>query len=805
MWFVDAVSHEARHALRRARRHIAFSAATTLSLAMAVGGVAAVFGLEEAISFRALPYSQSDRLVSVQLSRSASDFCPRCRRPMPEALTGLIKRSSAFESVSAYRAFGLAVRDEIGAEYVRATQVDPAHFSLLGVAPMLGRLLQPADVRNDAELVMVASYNFWRKTLGADLDAVGKMVTMISEADGVARAYTVIGVMPRGFDVPPNTGVWLPRRAATGNSWVVARLAPGVHHTAAELEMRRLLYSANNADPSLNGTSISVLPLRDDIRTWSGVTNQRFVLAAVVLIVLVLACTNLVMLFWVRAADRKDEMFARAALGASIRRLIAPHVADILLTGALGGAMALLVAFVGLGLIRSRFGYYGVPLEMNSKIVVFALALTGLICVAIAAALVPYIAVTGTTRDLRGAPLPEFGRGNWLQGLAVVIQVSGAVVLSAGAAQGVQQVLRLERTNLGFDPQGLISVAFPSDNSAVSGRPNWSSAGMRWQIATDVELLSSLEGVTHAAAHGWGQDGKTRYTRGQQVAQQVWEELPSLSVTTGYFRTFSVPIVLGRAFGPSDVAAAPNVAIVSKSAARALWPSADPIGKTVVLRDVAHDDTEVSIVGVVPDIKLSKSEVNSGAPVIYRPFDQAPLPFREYFVRTGDARVTLPSLFRAVDEMRPGLSQARYPQIKIIADEIEREAAGPRLRAVALMGLALCAALLAAIGTFGLVAHSVRTRTREIAIRVALGAPASTILTLIARRATMIGLTGVAVGVSGSLLFRKIAGSLAIELGGMSIAPVLVSMVASIIIVGVAAYLPARRALGLQPNAALHL
>jgi putative ABC transport system permease protein len=244
---------------------------------------------------------------------------------------------------------------------------------------------------------------------------------------------------------------------------------------------------------------------------------------------------------------------------------------------------------------------------------------------------------------------------------------------------------------------------------------------------------------------------------------------------------------------------------VSKSAARALWPSADPIGKTVVLRDVAHDDTEVSIVGVVPDIKLSKSEVNSGAPVIYRPFDQAPLPFREYFVRTGDARVTLPSLFRAVDEMRPGLSQARYPQIKIIADEIEREAAGPRLRAVALMGLALCAALLAAIGTFGLVAHSVRTRTREIAIRVALGAPASTILTLIARRATMIGLTGVAVGVSGSLLFRKIAGSLAIELGGMSIAPVLVSMVASIIIVGVAAYLPARRALGLQPNAALHL
>ncbi|MEP6495562.1 MAG: ABC transporter permease [bacterium] len=804
--WIETVVYEVRHSLRRTYRHRWFAFSTVLSLAIGLGATVAVFALEDVIDFRALPYEDSDRLVSIQLYRSLSGFCGGCRMPSPEALTRRIARSPSLAGVSAYRSFGLAMRDEVGTDFIRATEVTPEHFKLLGVKAMIGRVIQPPDLWPSSEQALVASYDFWRTALNADAKVVGRQVTLVGDADGLPQNFRVIGVMPRRFDVPANTGVWVAPHAG-GASWILARLKPGISHESIDREVRAVLTSQAGEDALLRGATAKVLSLRDDQRAWSGVTDRRFLLVAVAILILVLASTNIVTLFLSRLAAMNEELATRAALGAGMLRLMAQLLTDILVLGLIGATGGLWVAYSAMELLTKRLGFAGVPVHLNGRVVLFALGLAIVVSCAIGVAGALAMRQPSIVDRLRSSFSARFEWRRTMQSAAIVVQVAGAVLLTSAALQGIQQLLSINQVELGFNPAGLVRIVFPSENQVTPSIGQGIVDTLRRRVATDIDGFAGIRGVLAAAAQARPPQDRVQYASGsKQGILQSWGEINQVSVTEHYFRTIGVPIVLGQAFTEADRQGSPSVGIVNRSAGEKLWPGASPIGRTLVLRNGGGDTEQLTIVGMVADVRFSRIGPTSSMPLLYRPFAQLPSPFREYWIRNqGESRVIFPRLFQAVTDMRPLLRKARFPVIQSLSEQLDREIAMPRLNAVALSGLAICAAALAAIGTFGIVAYAVRVRTREIGIRLALGAPTPMLLRTIAGGTVVIGALGIVLGVICSFVLDRL---IRVSFSGLEPPDkmfVLAGGVASAVVILAATYWPAKRVLKANPADSLRL
>jgi predicted permease len=802
---IELVAHVFRTVIQRSRRNVGVAASIILSLGVAIGSSAAVFSFEQAVDFASLPYADADRLVAIEFLRPPGGFCGRCRAPVRDALLQRIRTIPGLELVAPYRASGFALRDEVNAEYVRAIEAGPDFFDALGVKPLLGRTIQQDDLRSGADPAFVASHQFWQTALHGDLDRLGRSVSVIADGDGRVRQFRLVGVMPERFDFPPNAAMWVTPFSRDNGAWLIGKIRSGFDPASIQVAAEQLLASAADDDPTLRGGTVKVTAIRQSHHAWLGLTNRRFLLAGVSVLTLVLACTNIVTLLLWRVVTMRGELATRLALGATSTRLLRDLLVELSALGLLGATAGILVARLMLALLTRHLELV-VPLRINSSAVAFGLGLGLLIACVVCAVVAFSLSESNFLEPLRSAPMAGNRRIGLVRSAAILLQVGGAVMLLSLAAQAVEEFIRVSYRELGFDPAPLLTVSFPSDPSADRATIQLHADSIRQVVLGDAARFGTVPGVTASAVQALpSNDGVLFAPSAGDQATSPWAQLREISISPNYFSTIGVALGAGRGFVSSDREGSGAVAIVTESGARQLWPGQNAVGKSIVVRRQSQISEQVTIVGVVRDFgSQSVDGVDSPSPVLYRPFRQLPSSSRSYWLRSrSEPRTAVPGVLQAIGELRPSLPRARYPTIGILSEQLRRNAADPRRNATALAALALAADLLAAIGIAGIVAHVVSQRTREIAIRIALGAPQTHVLALVAGRTTLVGISGVGLGALTTFVANRVLVTLQSGVGAPRAAVVAMCGGLAVAVVIMAALVPAMNVLRLRPTDAL--
>lgn len=808
-----------RYGLRKLRLAPGFTAVAALSLAIGIGATVTMYAVVDAADIRGLPYPRADQLVVIEQTTLAPSRPggPKVAHtsPAPEATTAAwLGAARSFSAMSRVGANWLRWVHDDEAEQLDLTAVGPQFFPMLGATPLLGRTIVPADTNANAPGVIVLSYSFWRDRFGSDRHVIGQRLALdTSETPSAPHVmYVIIGVMPQQVDYPAATNGWTADRAGS-RAWgvVLARLSDGKTATAAGAELRAVMQSVP-VPPGLSEPSgVRITGLRQSVHSRiSGPTDintidsarGRAVRLAVVVFVLIIAMINVGNLLLARSAARDHEMRVRSALGASRARLAQQVLVEGGCIALLGGTAGVLLARWGIG-VAASFGALrtnGIIPVLDWRVLLFALALT--IVVALGSGFIPVVAlVRGSGNE---SPKASAGRARTrLQGALLAAQVAAALTLLTGAGVLGKELLRLEKQGFGLDPAHLL--VFP-----ILQRP----AGVASvQFRSDVLFgLSRVPGVKSVSEYEvFLNDGF--YPAGNRaLAGTTVFDHQDIAVSPGFLRNLGIPVTRGRDFTEADHDAETPVALVSNAAAKRFWPGEDPLGKQVIvpppLRRKGDTTTvqplTVTVVGVTGDVRLGR--VLGPPPMtLMRPASTKAGVGMSFFVRTaGNPDETLPALRRELSALqRAPLVHANYGSLQAIG--IDRQLAEEKVTTRTLIAFAAVALLLATLGIHGLVSYAVSQRTREIGIRMALGAESSSVLLLVTRRGLVLAAVGIVFGVAGAFaLSRAIRAML---YGTSPTDPVVFAGSALLLAVAVlvAGYLPARRATRVDPMVALRV
>jgi len=715
------------------------------------------------------------------------------------------RQSQSFEGISAFgpSSVNLTGRDE--PMRVRGGFVSANFFRLLGVQPALGRGFQPGDDEAGAARVVVINYSLWQSILGGDPNIVGKTLTLNGEV------FTIVGVMPQGFRFPIDyIDTWIPviydphfsRDRAIESTGAIARIQPGFTRAQAQAEMdtitRRLAQQFPDTD-AMRGAE--VVPMQDVVT--QDIRPAVLVLSAAVGLVLLIACANVAGLFLARASGRHREMALRATLGAGPGRLVRQIITETLLLWLAGAAFGLMVgrlALDGLLHIRPSESWAQFPRTLDVPVLAFTLGIT--IATGLIFGLIP--ALRFSKHDLATA-LKEGNRaagrsvasrrtGRWL----VVCQVALALVLLFGAGLMMKSLARLTGVNPGFNSANLLSLEYRLPRS------KYPQKSQQWNFHRQViENANALPGVVSAAeVMGLpisGNGGDTSLVFPDRPAPADIPRAQINACDPHYFHTMQIAILRGRGFSDEDTADSQKVAAVNQSMAEKFWHGADPIGKSLRLPE--ENNVTVAIVGVVSDVKQFNLDDLTVAQ-IYLPQAQSPNLFATLVARVqGDPvafTTTLRSAVWAVDKDQP-VWKIRTEQTLL------EESVGPQRFLMILLQLFSATALvLAAIGIYGVVSYSTGQRIQEIGVRVALGAQRRDILRLVLGEGLWIAACGVVIGALAALGLTRFLGSQLYEVRATDPS---IFMLVSVLLAAVAllaAYIPARRALRVDPMIALH-
>lgn len=828
---LEELWRDLRYAARSLRRAPGFTTAAVLTLALGVGANSAVFGLVSATLLRPLPFSDSDRLVTLYQIHEGAGREPR-PTPWSYPLFADVRSSlTTISDVAAYYA-GDVNLSGTGADPIRvgAEMVSAAYFRALDVQPALGRAFVPQeDSIPGAHPVAMLGNGVWRREFGADPQVIGRNILL----NGVA--LTVVGVLPEGFRGLTGEGeVWIPHAMApkvyfpehltTSEQFLnlVARLRPGVPLEQARAEVASVATRVAAATRGENGGgqgegrwSTTLLPL-EEARRDPATMRAQLVLAGAVFFVLLIGAVNLSGLLLARSVGRSREMAVRAALGAGRRRLLRQALVESGAIGVLGGALGALMAVWAIRLLstlaperlggagsrftRLRLDSFSVP-EADWRVMAFAAALA--LTAGLLAGLIP--ALRSTRGELTVA-LKTGSRGSTvgvgtlrrptILSWVAVAQVACALVLLVGAGLLLQGFHRLQSLDPGLDAAGVMTFRITPPESEYGG----AAAGTLLQRV--LERVESVPGVASATVGrclpGTGCSSTSLYIAGRPVPEEA-PEVRRHYVGPDHFRTLGVPLLRGRAITPKDRAGLPRVAVVNETAARRFWPGEDPIGRRVWFGSgggFASPDSLTEIVGVVDDVRYGAP----GEPIepdFYTSYLQYVLPSTLVMVRTAaDPTALVPALRRAVATVDPNLP---IHEMRTVA-EVRAEALTEERFATAALGIfAGLGLLLAALGIYGVMAYSVAQRRREIGIRIALGATPRQVLRQVIGQG--VALTGIGIAL-GTLLSLGLVRVLSALVAGMGTTDplVLAAVVLFLLLVAlITCYLPARSAARVDP------
>ena len=804
---VETVVQDLRFALRQWRRNPGFALTAVLILALGMGVSVAIFVFVDAALLEPLPYANPDRLMSVNESNIEESRWPLSYLDYLDWQ----RLNKSFSSLDVYGSAGYLLRTPSGAEPVEGARVSAGFFQTLGVHPILGRDFNPGEDRLGGPNVVILSYGAWLHHFGAGRDAVGQTVDLDHEA------YMIIGVLPRAFSFAPsgNAEFWVPVNSLSHheqmrtfyNFWGIGRLRDGVTMKAALAEMAAIARQLQR-QYGVTGRSLtaSVVPLTEII-----VGDVRPILLTLLGgagLLLLIACVNVASLVLVRAESRRREIAVRCALGATRARLVRLFASEGLLFAGFGNLAGLIFA----GVIMQFLGRL-VPKDMASNMPFLGYvglnAHTGAFAIAVGLLAAVLLAVTPMVRLSLQKVRDELASGGhgatgqlWrrLGANMAVAELAVAVVLLVGAGLLGQSVYRLLHVPLGFDPNHLATVRVMAPGTIYHSDEQ--TAGLYREI---LGRASSLPGVQSVGMASLLPVQCNCNTDAIQIlgrpSHDEHNEVVERHVSTLYLPTLKANLVRGRLFTEAEDASRPGVTVINQSLARKYFRGEDPIGQRIADDEGGHP-SEWEIVGVVEDVHEGPLDVDTW-PAEYFPINQTRDHYFSLAVRTGqDAGMLLPVLVSTLHQIDPNLGVSDE---QTMDEQIEGTQAAllHRFSAWLVGGFASMALVLGVVGLYGVIAYSVSQRTREIGVRIALGAQRSSVYKLVMRQAGWLTLAGLAIGlvcsVGAALAIRSLLFGVQawdpVTLGCVAVLLGLASMAAS--------FLPARRAALVNPTDAL--
>jgi len=815
---MGTLARNLRYAVRTLGNNPGFALVIVLTLALGIGANTAIFSVVYSALLRPLPYREPARLFHLGESRTQADYGTGAQVSYPDYLDWK-KTAKSVQSFAAYSgdAFTLAGNGE--PKNIFAEQVTPSFFGTLGVKPALGRDFLDGEMQSDGPHVVVLTHGFWQTEFGGDANIIGRVIHL----DG--KPATIVGVLPRDFEFAPanSAPLWVPIHQ-TGDlitrrslHWLTAvgRLAPGFSSAQARAEMQGLSAQLTQEYPKENASIFFVMePLHQQI--VGKIRPILLILLGAVGFVLLITCGNVANLLMTRSIGRRKEFAVRSALGASRASLLSQLLTESLLLSFIGAGVGLLVAQWGVNLLVAAMPetqLQAMPFLRNAGInlpvLVFLCGVT--VLTGILFGLAPGLeASRSSLNDI----LKDESRGGTSTGHArlrnalVIAEISISLVLLVGAGLVLKSLHVLLGQDPGFNLHNVLTFsvnlpdsAYPSDKTP----PYYSAAAVHFDHEF-TQRLRSLPGVVDvgqtSAIPVSGGSGSIRFVvEGRTTALGQEDECEIMTVNTSYFSSLKIPLIEGRFFTANDSKDAPGTVVVNRAFVKAYMSGENPIGKRIRFTYSAKNPF-LEIVGVAADT----ASIDLAAPlpsIIYTPNDQGPNTFLSYMVRTAGEPVAFVGAARAaLQQMDPQLPMIQPQSLEEVANQ-STSVFLRRYPSYLIGSFAALALTLAVVGLYGLIAHMVLQRTREIGIRVALGAQRRDIMRIVLRQGIRATLAGVAIGVVAGLLLTRLLSSL---LYGVTPGDWLTFLSVALLLLGVSlasCLIPARRAMRVDPIVAL--
>jgi len=804
---LEDLAQDARYAVRSLRKHPGFTFVAVLTLALGIGANTAIFSVINAVLLRPLPYANADRLVL--LTETVSE------RPIGVSYPNFVdwrNQSTTFENIAAVRhrdSFNLTGAGE--SERLQGRLVSANFLSTLGVNPIAGRDFVAEDDRPGAAPTVILSHALWQRRFGGDQKIIGSQLTLNRQS------FTVIGITPAEFQYGPDADVTVPissqaeRYAARGRDpgiETVARIKPGVSVEAANAELNTIAARLEQQYPeSNNGHRVRLDSLRE--ATVGDIRPTLLTLLGAVGLVLLIACANVANLLLARSTRRQKEIAIRTALGAGRRRILRQLFTESVLLAIAAGVAGLILALVGTSLLCSYLPE-DIPrireITTDAPVLVFTLAaslLTGVLFGLAPALQTSKPALTETLKEGERNSSPGHNRTGKI---LVVTEVALTLVLLIGAGLLVKSFWRLMQVDPGFNPENLLAMQI-----AVNANPDEGPrvANFLDQLQQRVRQTPGVQSVAISNGLPFESANQPAFViEGQAPAEPGKEPNGILYIVSpDYLETLQITVMRGRTFSAHDTPGTTPVALIDEVFARQYFPNQDPLGKR--LRQAGSNTEYREIVGIVRHVEHTNLEGRSAERgEIYTAFNQIPVDRLPRFVRRVNllARTTVDPLSLA-QSVRGQIAALDKDQavfnVRTMEQALSRSVAARRFSMILLSEFATLALILAAVGIYGVISYSVAQRTREVGIRMALGAQTTDVLRLIVRDGLKLVVIGVLVGLAGAFMLSRLLTTL---LFGVTPTDTLTYATVALVLVGVAlaaCYIPARRAAKVDPLVAL--
>ena len=797
------------HSIRSLIRHPAFTAVAVITLMLAIGVNTTIFSVVNAVLLKALPFRDPQQLVSVD------------RTPTAGGLPGIAAyqylawkdRNTSFDDLAAFTDNNFNLTGTGEPERISCAQVTSSLFTTLGVQPVRGRFFVAEEDKPGASNVAIVSESFWQRRFGRDESVLQKTLTLDN------KPYLIVGVMPNNFRYPGEFDVWLPLALDPvkefQGDWfqlvdVAGRLKPNATLAGAQSELNLIAKQASDqgkAEP-LPFAAVDVAPLHKQL--VAGIRVTVLVLWGAVGLVMLLACINVASLMISRTLARQREMAVRAALGARRWQLIRQLLTESVLVGVAGGALGLLIAVWGTRAISSLVpkGFTSSVYDLNHiqldwRVFGFTLGLS--VLTGIVFGLAPALTASrpdliGALRNSRAHGLMSFGLRSF-RGWLVVAELALAVVLLLAAGLLVRSFNKLVAIDLGFDRENVLTARIALPRS-VYGKPQQVQAFYDdlLQRVKSLPGVQSAGTINHTPLQGFGIVAFMGVEGYPPIDKKKDPAVGIGTVSAEYFRTLKIPLLSGRYYDARDGADGQKVAIVNQAFVNHFSANSDPLGKRVGFGCEESEGLCRTIVGVVGNIR-QESITDAVAPEIYVPFAQSRMNSVTLMVRTDSDPLALARSVRgevlAIDKNQP------VYDVKTLAQRVDDAVAVSRSLMVLFASFALLALILGAVGIYGIVSYSVTQRTHEIGIRMALGARAANVLSLIMKNGLTLVLTGIVIGVGSAFGLTRFLATLLFGVEPTDGVTFVVVSTVFFVIAMVAAFIPAMRVTRVDPLIAL--